>query len=526
MKEAAARPSVRRPCVAMLLATLTALALAPLCVRAAERAASKKSAATQNPPGQNPPRQNPPRQNPTGQTTAKAVKHKTATPALPQPDALTLAPSKFELRGRRSRLQLVATGRYADNRVLDLTGSARFSVSDPQIVRVAGSVVFPVRDGQVTITAVFGDRKAEARVVVSGMENPAYVSFKSETLPALTKAGCNMGACHGSPSGKAGFRLSLRGFDPPLDVLTLRKEYFNRRTDIMEPAQSLILKKPLMEVSHGGGRRLHKGDATYHVLFDWISEGLRLDPSDAPDLVTLEVLPQARVLHEPGMRQQLRVNGHFSDGSVRDLTALTVFSSSNESVASVSPDGLVEKTGRGETAILARLLDKMSTASITFLEDVKGFAWTDPPANNFIDTLVFQKLKQLQILPSPLCSDEEFVRRAYLDAAGRLPRPEEALAFLNSKDDGKRDRLVDALVDSPDTAEFWTLKWCDILRANSKKLEPAGVRKFRRWIYESVLADKPLDQFARELLTARGSVKVGPYLALNRAATSRASSTC
>ena len=191
--------------------------------------------------------------------------------------------------------------------------------------------------------------------------------------------------------------------------------------------------------------------------------------------------------------------------AVHDLTGLTVFSSSNESVATVSADGLVEKTGRGETAILARLLDKMSTGSITFLEDVKGFAWTNPPANNFVDTLVYEKLKQLQILPSDVCSDEEFVRRAYLDADGRLPRPEETLAFLSSHDANKRGKLVDDLVDSADCAAFWTLKWCDVLRANSKKLEPAGVHKFRRWVYESVLADKPVDQFARELLTSKGA---------------------
>ena len=448
--------------------------------------------------------------------SAKAASKKSAAQvkkvkaAVPPPASLSLEPSKFELRGSRASLQLVATGKYDANRVRDLTADVKYTSSDPKVARVDGSVVVPIADGKATITAALGDRQAAATIVVSGMENPVYVSFKNETLPALTKAGCNMGACHGSPSGKAGFRLSLRGFDPPLDVLTLRTEYFNRRTNIMDPAQSLILKKPLMEVAHGGGRRLHKGDASYRVLFDWISEGLRLDPADAPDLVKIEVLPSQRVFHDMGTRQQLRVNGVFSDGAVRDLTPLTVFSSSNEAVATVSPTGLVEKTGRGETAILARLLDKMSTGYITFLDDVKGFAWTNPPANNFVDTLVFEKLKQLQILPSGVCSDEEFVRRAYLDATGRLPHPDEALAFLNAKNPDKRARLVDELVDSPDTAEFWTLKWCDILRANSKKLEPAGVHKFRRWVYECVLADKPLDQFARELLTARGSVFENP----------------
>ncbi|HET6327599.1 MAG TPA: DUF1553 domain-containing protein [Planctomycetaceae bacterium] len=443
-----------------------------------------------------------------GKKTATVAKVKKV--AVEPPIKLTLEPSKFELSTPRCTLQLVATGTYASDRVRDLTADVTLTSSDPKIIRIKGTTVIPVGDGTAKIIAKIGEREATSEVVVRDLDSPPAVSFKNETLPALTKAGCNMGACHGSPSGKNGFRLSLRGFDPPLDILTLRTEYYGRRTNLMDPSESLILKKPLMEVAHGGGRRLHKGDACYHVLYDWISDGMPIDAAGTPDLVKIAVSPGQRVFHDGGKRQQLRVDGYFSDGSVQDLTGLTVFSSSNESVATVSADGFVEKTGRGETAILARLLDKMSTGSITFLEDVKGFAWTNPPVNNFVDTLVYDKLKQLQIVPSEPCSDEEFVRRAYLDADGRLPRPDETLAFLNSHDANRRGKLVDDLVDSADCAAFWTLKWCDVLRANSKKLEPAGVRKFRRWVYESVLADKPVDQMARELLTSQGSVFENP----------------
>jgi len=443
---------------------------------------------------------------------SKAVKKPAAAKkaAVEPPASLALAPSKYELRGNRSSLQLVATGTYSGDRIRDLTADVKYISSNPKVARVDGSMVIPVGEGAAQITATIGDRKATAEISVKGTETPVYVSFKNETLPALTKAGCNMGACHGSPSGKGGFRLSLRGFDPPLDILTLRTEYYGRRTNIMDPAASLILEKPLMEVAHGGGRRLRKGDASHRALYDWISEGLRLDAQDAPDLVKIEVFPPLRVFHDLGTRQQIRVNGYFSDGAVRDLTPLTVFSSSNESVATVSASGLVEKTGRGETAILARFLDKMSTGYVTFLDDVKGFAWNNPPATNFIDTLVYDKLVQLQILPSDMCADEEFLRRAYLDSIGRLPHLDETLLYVKDKSPDRRAKLVDRLVDSPDAAAFWTLKWCDILRANSKKLEPAGVRKFRRWVYECVLNDKPLDEFARELLTAQGSVFENP----------------
>ncbi|MGE3313903.1 MAG: DUF1553 domain-containing protein [Planctomycetaceae bacterium] len=427
-----------------------------------------------------------------------------------EPTAIAIEPAKFELKSYRSRQQLIVTGTYGSAETRDLTPAAVFASSDPKIVTIENGIAHPVADGTAKITATIGKLTNTVDVVVKEMGTRPPVSFKNETLAALTKAGCNMGACHGSPSGKGGFRLSLRAFDPPLDILTLRSEYFGRRTNIMNPAQSLILKKPLMEVGHGGGRRLHKGDPSYRALHDWIGEGLRLDAPEVPELVKIEVLPSARVFHHDGKRQQVYVNGHFSDGSIRDITALTCFSSSNESVATVSEAGLVEKVGRGESAILARYLDKMSTSYMTFLEDVEGFAWTNPQPNNFVDNLVFEKLQRLQILPSDLCTDEEFVRRAYLDTTGRLPRIDEAAAYLADASPDKRTRLIDQLVDSNDFASFWTLKWSDVLRSNSKKLQASGVHKFRRWIYDSVRTDKPLDQFARELLTASGSVYENP----------------
>jgi len=424
--------------------------------------------------------------------------------------SLEIAPSEFTLQGRRAQQQLVVTGRYAAETLRDLTGSVTYTSSNPNVAVVEGALVKPVGNGKAVITAVLGKVKTQAAVTVNGMDDPHPVSFRNETLAALTKAGCNMGACHGSPSGKAGFRLSLRAFDPQLDVMTLRTEYFGRRTNVMNPDESLLLKKPLMEVAHGGGRRIKKGETLHSVLRGWIAEGQQIDLKTAPKLQRIEVFPKERVLRDAADRQQLVVNGYFSDGSVRDVTALTVFESSDESVGTVNADGLVEQAGRGETAVLARYLDKMDTAHITFLEQVPGFAWNNPPENNFIDTLAFAKLKQLQILPSELCTDSEFLRRAYLDTTGRLPTIAESRAFLNDDDPQKRKKLIDRLVDSPDFAAFWTMKWSDILRSNTKKVNGTGVHKYRQWIYHSILNDKPLDRFARELLTAKGSVYENP----------------
>jgi len=427
-----------------------------------------------------------------------------------EPVSITLDPGDFTLLGSRSQQQMIVTGKYASGEVRDLTSLASFTSSAPAIVKIEQSVARPVADGTAKITARVSSLEATVTATVQRMAEPALVSFKNEMLSALTKAGCNMGACHGSPSGKGGFRLSLRAYDPELDIMTLRTEFYGRRTNALDPAESLLLKKPLMEVAHGGGRRLKKNDPAHRVMHDWIAEGLRLDAPEVPNLEKIRVIPEGRVFQKHADRQQLIVMGYFSDGSVRDITALTDFSSSNESVGSVDENGLVKKLARGETAVLARYLDKMFTSYITFLEDVPGFAWNSPEERNFVDTLVFAKLKQLQILPSDVCSDEEFLRRAYLDTTGRLPRVEEALAFIENSSPNKRAELVDKLVDSEDFASFWTLKWGDVLRSNSKKLNATGVHKFRLWIYESILNDKPFDQFARELLTARGSVYQNP----------------
>jgi hypothetical protein len=426
------------------------------------------------------------------------------------PEGLSIVPEKFVLHGKRSRQQLAVTGLYAGRNVRDLTGAVEFVSSAPEIVKIEKGIAFPVANGSAQIVARVAGQEVKTDVSVQGMESESPVSFKNATLAALTKAGCNMGACHGSPSGKGGFRLSLRAYDPELDIMTLRTEYHGRRTNIVSPSESLLLRKPLMELAHGGGRRLKKSDPSYEILHDWIAEGLKLDAPSEPDVVKIQVLPEDRVFQKEGDRQQLVVLAHFSDGSVRDVTAIACYSSSAESVARVNDDGLVEKLARGETAILARYLDKMATSYITFLEDVPGFVWNNPPEKNFVDTLVHAKLQQLQILPSDLCSDEEFVRRAYLDAAGRLPTAAEANAFLTDANPAKRDLLVDALVDSDDFASYWSLTTGDILRSTSKKLNPVGVQKFRLWIYEAIRTDMPLDQFARELLMARGSVFHNP----------------
>ncbi|MBX3412505.1 MAG: DUF1553 domain-containing protein [Pirellulales bacterium] len=426
------------------------------------------------------------------------------------PERIEVFPSSFKLDTVRRRLHPVVTGYYADGNVQDLTRAAEFVAEDPTFLRLENGVVAPLADGSTNLIVRVGGHEARVPVEVSHQQEADPVSFEYGALVALSKQDCNSGACHGSPSGKGGFRLSLRAYDPVLDTLTLVRESANRRTNVEEPEASLLLRKPLMEVAHGGGRRMTKDSPAYELLRDWISEGLRPDAPEAPRCERIEVYPQQRILHRPAHTQQLCVLAHFSDGTVRDITEIASFSSSDEAVAKVDAQGFVVGVDRGEAAILVRYLEFIETSSITFLKQIEGFEWSSPSSANEIDRLVFDKLQQMQIAPSELCTDEEFVRRVHLDVLGRLPTIAESSEFLADASPTKRDELIERLFDAPEYAEFWALKWGDLLRLNNKKVTAAGVPKFHRWLVAAVRDNMPYDQFVRALLTSTGSTFDNP----------------
>ncbi len=237
-----------------------------------------------------------------------------------------------------------------------------------------------------------------------------------------------------------------------------------------------------------------------------------------PHCVKIEVYPHKRVLHRPAHTQQLLVLAHFSDGTLRDVTRQAVFSTSNDAVATADGQGWVVGLGRGEAAILARYLEHVETAGLTFLHDVPGYRWPNLPENNYVDRLVFEKLRQMQIVPSELCTDEDFIRRVFLDVVGALPSVEKTEAFLASTSPGKRSELVAGLLERPEYAEFWALKWADVLRLRNGRMTVAGVHKFHSWLVRAVRSNMPYDRFARELLTADGSTFSNPPANYYRAA--------
>jgi hypothetical protein len=428
-----------------------------------------------------------------------------------QPTAIVVQPQVISLSGPRSVQQIIVTGIYADGTMRDLTPFAEMSAESSGIVFVQPEgLVTAEKEGETVIRIQTDGLMMRLPVHVTNLAKPEPVSFRHELIAALNVGGCNAGACHGTPSGKNGFRLSLRGYDPAADYLQLTRDVMGRRTDRQDPDASMILQKPLGKIPHEGGLRFPANSIPARTIRTWITEGLRDDPPDLAGLQTIEVLPGSRVLQDPARWQQLAVLAHFANGVVRDVTRLTVFSSSDPAVASVSNSGLIEFQQSGEIAILCRYLDVMQTVRLTYLEPKKGFQWKAPPENNSIDHHVFAKLKMLSIQPSELCTDQEFIRRAYLDVCGILPTAEETRAFLASAEKDKRARLVDRLLERPEYADFWTLKWCDVLRSDRKTIQVKGTYVYQNWLRGRIEKNIPFDQIVRELLTASGNTYANP----------------
>ncbi|QJX01148.1 DUF1549 and DUF1553 domain-containing protein [Frigoriglobus tundricola] len=336
------------------------------------------------------------------------------------------------------------------------------------------------------------------------------IRFQRQVVPALAVAGCNAGACHGTPSGKNGFKLSLRGFDPLADFTTLTRDATGRRVNVAKPDDSLILLKGRGKVPHEGGARLKPGEPADVILRAWIAQGVKADPPDLPAHTRLEVLPGNKVLRAPARTQPVMVNAHFADRSVAEVSRLTVFRSSDESVAKVDANGLVTFARTGEVAIQTKYLNETVSVRLTFVEPDPTFVWPDPPTNNSVDELLFAKLKLLQIPPSELSTDAEFLRRVYLDVLGVLPTPAEADTFLAGPDPKKRSKLIDGLLDRPEFADYWALKWADILNVNRRAVQAKGAYLYVQWLRQHFTDNTPFDKVVRELLTASGSTFLNP----------------
>ena len=420
-----------------------------------------------------------------------------------------ITPAEISLKGNFAQTQVLVSNSTAE----DLTSLATYVSSNDAIVTVssAGRLI-PRGDGTAEISITVNGVVRKFPVTVTGVVPEPAVSFLDQVRPAINKAGCSMAACHAAQFGKGGFKLSVFGFDPAADHFAMTKDNQGRRLNPLTPDDSLLLRKPTMGIPHLGGRRLDIKSRDYELLAAWIKAGAP-GPTAERTISRLVVTPAQRG-GEPGLKQQLRVEAVYADGEVRDVTAWAKFDSMDEGIVTVTRDGFCSVIGRGQAPVMVRFEGQAEIAMfvIPYGPPARLEGWTN---NNFIDELAATKFRELGIEPSPLCDDATFLRRIFLDATGTLPTREEIDEFLASNEPNKRtvwiDRLL-GLVDSPKKgvyneryAAYWTLKWSDLIRNNSRDLQDTGMWALHNWIKGAFRQNLSFDKFVSQLVQGKGS---------------------
>jgi len=425
--------------------------------------------------------------------------------------SLEVEPREIRLGRPFSYNQLLVTGVLNDGSRIDLTRAAKIQDDDNLLEISPTRLVRPRANGSGQISVSYGGATARVSVAIAGQDRPPRASYSLDVAPVMSRLGCNAGTCHGAAKGKAGFKLSLRGYDRLYDHQTLTDELAGRRFNRAAPDQSLMLLKPSGAVPHEGGVLMRPGEPNYEILREWIHRGVKLD-LDAPKVTGIEVQPAQFTLPRAGLEQQVRVLATYSDGAVRDVTAEAFLSPSDIEVLAADEGGVIKAVRRGESAVLARYEGAYAAARVVVLGDRSGFEWKQLPVYNKIDELVDAKLKAIKVQPSDLCDDAAFARRVYIDLTGLPPTEEQLTAFLAETGPSreKRERLIDKLIGEIDYLEHWTNKWADMLQVNTKYMNAATAKKLREWIRNALDTNMPYDKFVYEILTAKGSVMENP----------------
>lgn len=425
-------------------------------------------------------------------------------------------PETVILNGPRAVWTLLIEGRLEDGRTLDLTHFATFTPVDPSIAATTALGVVSARaNGKTEVRVQVADRSLTVPVEVRSFDSPRALSFENDVVPLLSRYGCNASGCHGKAEGQNGFKLSVFGFDPGADYDALTKQDRGRRVFPAAASRSLLLRKAVGGAPHGGGVRFEPESRASQVLQDWISGGLRFGEPTDPQVVKIELTPHERVLDPsgagPGGRQQLRVLATYADGAVVDVTALARFQSNNDSVATVDESGHVTSAGApGQVAVMASFMGEVDVFQALA---PRGPAIADYPAapeNNLFDALIDARLRKLNIVPSGDATDAEYLRRLYLDTIGVLPTAQEVRTHLADTRPDRRAQWLEELFRRPEYADYWALKWADLLRVDRQALGHKGAHLYYRWIRDNFARNVPLDQFARNVLLAEGPASESP----------------
>lgn len=431
--------------------------------------------------------------------------------------SLAVVPAEATLSGKSASRQFVLIGTYADGFVRDLTSRGDWTISNPDVGDLPSSGTLTARStGNVTLTAQFAGRTALSTVRVNVTEGEQPFSFRRDIGGILTKRGCNTTDCHGTVKGKGGLKLSSNALDAKEDynwiveggtfqVLSAESKGPRiPRVDKVNPEQSLILTKPT-DTDHGGGKRFDVGSSDYLAILDWIRSGAPYgeDAGGAAAVVKVDVFPPEMVLEMSG-QQQLLVTAYLSDGSTQDLSSQVMYVPTDPQVIEVGDTGVVKPLKPGETSILVRAAGFATSSRVGIVQETVA-NYPAVQSWNFIDRFILAKLRKFNIVPSELSSDAEFLRRICLDLAGTLPPPDRAREFLSSTDPNKRNQLIESLLQSPEYVDYWGFLFSDLMRATFVTSNDAAMTQaYEDWVVNSIAANKPYDQMAREKIAATG----------------------
>lgn len=421
---------------------------------------------------------------------------------------VVVTPRKVELADAYARRQLLMS---VDG--IDVTRKATWTSLDSETVSVdATGYATPHADGSATIMVTWQGHEARVPVTVLGLKDRRPVDFSTEIVPLLSRYGCNSGGCHGKASGQNGFKLSLFGFDREFDYQAITQEARGRRVFAVSARTSLLVQKAIGTVPHGGGKRFDADSEVHRLFTSWIEAGA---PPSAPNaaLVTALEMSPAEASFIPGQQQQVSVVAVYSDDSRRDVTRQADFATNIEVVAHVDRDGLItagEQTG--EATIMARFMGQVAIfrairPHAAPLNELPDFT----PAGR-IDELAAARWMKLGLQPSPVSDDATFIRRVTLDIAGRLPAVDETRAFLADKSPEKRNALIDRLLDSPDYAAFFALRWGTILRNSRLAGSEDAAYAFHNWLKDRIARNVPYDEFVRGIVAAAGEWPDAPAI--------------
>ncbi len=438
----------------------------------------------------------------------------TTAPAAPvnrQLTRLEILPPQVTLSTRQSRQVVAVQATYSDGITEDVTAQAKPRLSNTGLARWEKNVLYPVADGECELIVEHGGRAVTAPVKVTKAGEERPISFRLDVMPVFMRSGCNTGGCHGAARGKDGFRLSLFGFDPEGDHHRLTRELNGRRLNMAIPAESLLLEKGSGKVAHTGGACFAENDLYWNTIIRWLDADAPNDPATIATCVGVDLYPKNGVLNGKGATQQMVVKARYSDGGERDVTHLAVFLSSNDSSAKIAKDGVVTAGERGEAFVMARFSTFTVGSPMIVLPKDYQFQWQTQPENNYIDKLVDAKLQKLRITPSPTCTDEVFLRRAYLDIVGGLPSVEEYQRFMANQSPKKREELVDELLGRKEFVELWVLKWAELLQIrSSNQLSYKATLQYYNWLQDRIARNVPVNEWVIELLGASGGTFKNP----------------